>query len=269
MNQLVIPSRLEQEYLLGIVEAAVQVRNARDFYLWAQGPLQALLPHELMLCLQFEQDGALRGLEAVHASLLDAALLARVGEPQAGLAVRLARHCLGADGLPAMAERDGAGSALLAPFRQELDACGFDNLLLHASGALPGPRTVFLLFGLPMKPGPRHQYFLALLLPQLHLAVLRQMEAGMPARTRAVGAAPTRRALSARECEILQWLQEGKRNAEIGAILGLSPLTVKNHLQRIYQLLGARNRTEAVQRCSALRLLPPQRETTGQPHLPA
>ena len=49
----------------------------------------------------------------------------------------------------------------------------------------------------------------------------------------------------------LAWLLEGKRNDEIGALLGMSGLTVKNHLQRIYKLLGVRNRSEAVARCTA------------------
>jgi DNA-binding CsgD family transcriptional regulator len=125
-----------------------------------------------------------------------------------------------------------------------------------------------------MKAGPRHQYFLSLLLPQLHLALLRQAEPSSAATVRrprdaGAGAPATRRALSAREREVVHWLQEGKSNADIAAILGLSPLTVKNHLQRIYQLLGARNRTEAVHRCAALRLLPQQREATGKGHFPA
>ncbi|UUZ55510.1 helix-turn-helix transcriptional regulator [Massilia sp. H-1] len=75
--------------------------------------------------------------------------------------------------------------------------------------------------------------------------------AGAPARRAPMAAAA--RALSGREHDILRCLREGKKNAEIGAILGISALTVKNHLQRIYPLLGARNRTEAVARSHALR----------------
>jgi len=38
---------------------------------------------------------------------------------------------------------------------------------------------------------------------------------------------------------------EGKTNPEIGAILGLSPRTVGNHLARIYDRLGVETRTAA------------------------
>jgi transcriptional regulator EpsA len=255
LNQLVILSKMEQEYLLRIIESSVQVRDLRQFFLWSQGQLQALLPHQLMVCMQFAADGALQRIEAVHASAQGEAAIARLCDPRAGLAVRLARHCAATDALPCMADLlDNAPGRAFAPFVQELAGCAYDNLLLDGSGPLPGGTTVFALFGLPMRPGPRHAYFLALLLPHLHLALLRL---ATPAPQRCASGAPSAagRPLSARESEIVHWLREGKRNDEIGLILGLSALTVKNHLQRIYKLLGVRNRTEAVARCTVLRLL--------------
>ena len=57
--------------------------------------------------------------------------------------------------------------------------------------------------------------------------------------------------------EILEWVREGKSNYEVGRILGISALTVKNHLQRIYQALGVSNRTHALSRSLSLRLLQP------------
>lgn len=52
--------------------------------------------------------------------------------------------------------------------------------------------------------------------------------------------------LSAREREILDFLSQGLSNKEIGAKLGLSQFTVKNHLARIFEKLHVRCRTEAV-----------------------
>ncbi len=250
---LVILSKLEQEYLLRIIESSLQVRDLRQFFLWSQGQVQALLPHQLMVCMQFSPDGSVQRVEPVHASVIDEAALARLCDPRAGLAPRLARHCAASGALPCLAEMadlGGDGARVLAPFRAELQGCGYDNLILDGSGAVAGDATVFALFGLPMRPGVRHAYFLALLLPYLHLALVRLAR---PALARRPDAAPaTRRALSGREADIVHWLREGKRNEEIAAILGISALTVKNHLQRIYRLLEVRNRTEAVARCGAL-----------------
>ncbi|TFW34282.1 LuxR C-terminal-related transcriptional regulator, partial [Massilia horti] len=131
---------------------------------------------------------------------------------------------------------------------QWLRAAGFDNLLVHGSSAAGADASVFALFGLPMRPGARHAYFLELLLPCLHLAL-----AGLPA-VPGPGLAPPR-PLSRREAQVVQWLREGKSNAQIGALLGISTLTVKNHLQRIYKVLGVGNRAHALARCLELRLL--------------
>jgi DNA-binding CsgD family transcriptional regulator len=61
--------------------------------------------------------------------------------------------------------------------------------------------------------------------------------------------------LSEREIEVLRWVTKGKGNYEIGVILELSTLTVKNHMQRIYKKLNVRNRAQAVSRCHALQLI--------------
>ena len=63
------------------------------------------------------------------------------------------------------------------------------------------------------------------------------------------------RPLSPREAEIVGWLRAGKSNDEMGKLLGISALTVKNHLQRIYRTLGVSNRAHALARCMDLRLL--------------
>ena len=52
--------------------------------------------------------------------------------------------------------------------------------------------------------------------------------------------------LTRREADVLAWLAEGKANAAIGTILGISTRTVDKHLEHIYQKLGVEGRTAAV-----------------------
>lgn len=52
--------------------------------------------------------------------------------------------------------------------------------------------------------------------------------------------------LTAREAEVLRWVAEGKTNAEVGVILGISALTAKKHLENVFHRLGVENRTSAV-----------------------
>jgi len=51
--------------------------------------------------------------------------------------------------------------------------------------------------------------------------------------------------LSEREVEVLQLIATGKKNTEIASALVISPKTVKNHVSRILNKLGLRNRVEA------------------------
>lgn len=44
---------------------------------------------------------------------------------------------------------------------------------------------------------------------------------------------------------MLQWVAQGKTNAEIGCILDMSPGTVKKHLRQVYEKLGVETRTAA------------------------
>lgn len=52
--------------------------------------------------------------------------------------------------------------------------------------------------------------------------------------------------LTAREEEIIYWVGQGKTNADIGLILGISSNTVRNHLYNASEKLSASNRTELV-----------------------
>lgn len=55
-----------------------------------------------------------------------------------------------------------------------------------------------------------------------------------------------RATLTTREVEILDWVENGKRNSEIASILGLSHHTIRKHLENIFAKLGVETRTTAV-----------------------
>jgi transcriptional regulator EpsA len=242
---VVILSKLEQEYLLRTVESAVELDDLHALFLWAQGPLQALLPHEAMLCLQLDGRGGIMRSECLHRTVLDASALERLS---GSIAVALARAWRSGPVLPAALDPD-VESGHLAGRLDVLDGSGFTNALVHGSAPLDSGATMFVLLGLPFRPGPRHAYFLQLLLPYLHLGLLRS-----PARQMRAGRPPLR-PLSPRELAILACVRAGQSNEETGRALGISALTVKNHLQRIYRALDVGNRAHAVARCHELRLL--------------
>jgi DNA-binding CsgD family transcriptional regulator len=95
----------------------------------------------------------------------------------------------------------------------------------------------------------RHRDVLDVLLP--HLAQFRRHAA---ARRRAARPLVTGcEELTPREREILELVAEGRTNAEIAARLWISPLTVRKHLENVFEKLGVHTRTAAVAAVTASR----------------
>ena len=55
--------------------------------------------------------------------------------------------------------------------------------------------------------------------------------------------------LTPRQCEVMQWISEGKRDREIATILGLSTRTVEKHVCHIFDKLKVETRIAAVNQC--------------------
>jgi DNA-binding CsgD family transcriptional regulator len=62
--------------------------------------------------------------------------------------------------------------------------------------------------------------------------------------------------LSERELQVLHELAAGHSNKEIAAHLHVSPNTIKTHVARLLDKLGAKRRTEAIERARLLGIVP-------------
>lgn len=62
--------------------------------------------------------------------------------------------------------------------------------------------------------------------------------------------------ISPREMAVLREIAAGHSNKQIAANLHVSPNTVKTHVARLFEKLGARRRTEAVRKARELGLVP-------------
>jgi len=63
-------------------------------------------------------------------------------------------------------------------------------------------------------------------------------------------------AITPRELQVLELIAEGLSNREIAARVFVSENTVKTHSSRVFDKLGVRRRTQAVQLAKRLRLIP-------------
>lgn len=89
------------------------------------------------------------------------------------------------------------------------------------------------------------------------LAQLRRLAQGEPAFADDAAPAPDAEptgpyGLTARQIDVLRMLASGGSNKEIARAMGISPGTVKNHLNAIFAKMGAANRVQAVMMAQAV-----------------
>jgi transcriptional regulator EpsA len=254
MENLFILDDYEEEHMMRALEAAVHVRALRQFFLWTQGQLQGLLPHEIMVCIQFGDEDQIERIECLRSIMCAPELLELLCNTDDGLVVRLADYCRTSRMLPCVIEQGGRDSQHpLAAFESEIQRNKLGNAIVHGTDRLRGGSTFFAMFVVPDAPTSRHSFFLEMMLPSLHLAFQR-VAAMVESEGAAVNPSPVS-LLSEREVEVLNWVSQGKSNFEISLILDLSVLTIKNHMQRIFRKLKVHNRVQAVLHCHTLQLL--------------
>ncbi len=135
---------------------------------------------------------------------------------------------------------------------QGLRPYDFRNFASHAMFDVGGQFvTSFCFARIPGRLGPRHDQLLRLLVPHMHLALVRALR---PLPAAAQAGEPL---LNTRQEEILRWVQIGKTNVEIAMILGMSESNVKYHLRQIFNRLSVSNRAHAVARAFAMKLAVP------------
>jgi transcriptional regulator EpsA len=221
-----------------------------------QGALQSLIAHEVLICgLQEGRQIALR-VDSFSTAPVDCARLNELFQQDMSLVPHLIRmweenRC---QAVLSQTERGPlAGSALA----REFSRLGASHVLAHGTHDTSGQMTSFFVFSCrPGTVGAKQAYLADLVVPYLHAAWIRSQVAWPLDRGGANQAAMTG-LLTPRETQILQWIYHGKSNIEIGMILDISPLTVKNHVQRTLRKLNVLNRTQAVGKALALRLVRP------------
>lgn len=244
------------ESLLLNIDASLRVHSRPQLFGWVQGLLQNLLPHELLLCAVREDRAISYQVDCFASPWIDSDRLRALFQQDVELVASLVRRWIEGEFHPSVCSVQGADPAARGEFATELHGIGADSLMVHGTyDSLGKPASLFVLGAVAGDLGAEQGFLLELIVPFLHLAWMRSQLARPLADIQA--AAHTPDLLTVREKEILRWIHLGKSNFEIGTILGISPLTVKNHVQKILRKLNVRNRTQAVGRALALRFLDP------------
>jgi|KBSMisStaDraftv2_1062788.scaffolds.fasta_scaffold02853_8 transcriptional regulator EpsA len=248
---------LQIESIVLNLDASLRVHARAHFFSWTQGLLQSLIRHELLICtLCLGKPPAFRA-DGFSMTVPEPAAFSDVFMRDTGVAPALLKAWEEKRFQPVVVDC-AAGTLGSGAFTRELERIGATQLLVH--GVQDADGRALSLFAFACRPGsagPRQTYLAQLLAPSMHAAWVRTQ-----LQRRAENGGAGERAgggsiLTVRELDILKWIYLGKSNYEIGAILKISPLTVKNHVQKILRKLNVVNRTQAVGKSLELRLLNP------------
>ena len=238
----------DRDRLVWVFESSLQVKNQPGFFLWSQGALQMLMPHEILIC--GVKNGGSRSFQVRRFSscrYFRDEQFQSVCDPHTGLVSRSVSQWL-RTGQPCFVSpgQDGDTDKLLVDselknlvlqgvWGQDADVCGYFGF--SRTPLLQNARTVRII---------------EVLVPIVYVTFLRVLSSDFKTDDDGLRVSNL---VTRREVEILGWIKEGKTTADIAGILRLSPFTVKNHVQNILKKLGARSRSHAVAQAINLGLL--------------
>jgi transcriptional regulator EpsA len=246
----------ERDALLLNIDIALRVHAREHLFGWAQGALQSLIPHEVLACGLHETRESALHVDGFTTAPVDVSRMIELFQQDIALVPHLIRtwedNRCGA--VICEIERSPHAACALA---REFTRLGAGHVLAHGTHDVTGRMTSFFVFACrPGAAGSRQAHLADLIIPHLHASWVRSQVRWPLGRTEA--ARPASAALlTPRERQILKWIYHGKSNIEIGIILDISPLTVKNHVQKTLRKLNVLNRTQAVGRALALRIVEP------------
>jgi transcriptional regulator EpsA len=251
-----LPDEADVSCLIATIAECARIQRRSQYFEWAQSHLQTLLPHGLLLCGTPRATGARMFFDYFYRVPVPVASLSRLCNATQGLAGEMLEVWLAAGGEPLSFGLEAQTPEVRA-IADELQTLGLRDALVHGIPNAQSPLGVHCFFGfiaLNRAPQRRERELAQAIVPHAFGAYCRALSRDRPAQ--AFEEAPALQPLvTEREVEILRWVREGKSNQEIGMILSISPLTVKNHVQKILRKLRASNRAQAVSKAIALRLL--------------
>jgi transcriptional regulator EpsA len=253
-NRPVLLDALQRESLMFNLDASLRVYARHHFFEWTQGLLQNLVKHELLLCALRNGQPSSYYVDSFSTAPDEPRVFIDLFRRDTAMVPHIIKIWEGNHFEPVIFETDSGSAFAGSTFGRELKRIGANCVIAHGTYDALGKLESFFLFACQQEGiGPQHVHLVELIVPFLHSAWIRTQinrsldNPGMKAAEVAV--------LTARQLEILKWIYLGKSNIEIGMILAISPLTVKNHVQKILRKLDVQNRTQAIGKGLALRLL--------------
>lgn len=250
------PDHSESEAIASNLEASLCIFTQPHFFSWTQGLLQNLIRHDVLICMLRKGEAELFDIESFSTSSAEPEPFNLLFSQDAALSETLVRDWQAQQYQPLIYDIGEAAESSGSPLRRELKRLGATKLVGHGTYDANGRMKSFFVFACqPDDAGPHQVRLVEMVVPFLHAAWVRTKINLSGQRGENNTAGGGRDILTVREQEVLRWVYLGKSNIEIGLILGISPLTVKNHVQEILRRLNVQNRAQAVGKAFKLHIL--------------
>lgn len=245
----------ELEALGLALEFSLKVHTTHQFYCWTQGLLQNVIRHELLICALHKGESSAFHVDSFSTTATQPALINNLFTQDTSLVPHLIKAWEENHFQPVTRDLRRETSSIENGLTGELKRIGADQVMAHGTHDTFGKPVSFFIFACRSGPNLTKQaHMIKLLVPSLHAIWVHTQFIRPAAMESARGRPGGRDLLTPREQDILNWIYRGKSNIEIGIILGLSPFTVKNHVQKILRRLNVLNRAQAVGKALVLRI---------------
>lgn len=246
---------LELESLGLILEFSLKVHTTHQFYCWTQGVLQNLIRHELLICVLRKGESSALHVDSFSTTGTQPTLINGLFSQDTSLVPHLIKAWENNHFQPVVLDIRKEKLVADSGLGRELNRIEASEVLIHGTHDAYGKFVSLFIFA--SRPGTNASgkaNLVKLLVPSMHAAWVHTQLIRPSTLSSSPAESRDRSALTPREKDILNWIYRGKSNIEIGLILGLSPFTVKNHVQKILRRLSVLNRAQAVGKALALRL---------------
>jgi transcriptional regulator EpsA len=258
-------SNADRSRCFDVLAGVAHIRTHLDLFNWLRNGIQYFMPHDILVAAWGDfQRGAiehdivspLRGIRTAQANT--PALVSRLQELFANWsAVNKQPYVTPAERM--------SGVLALQPQQDALHAAppAMRSAMVHGLRDLRGEQDcLYVVLSRDAISEKTGAAAMAALLPHIDMAMRQVALPARPVVQSVTGKEPAQITISrhglsnaapdngmtGRELQIMQWVEMGKTNQEIGTILDISAFTVKNHLQRIFKKLDVYNRAQAVSR---------------------
>lgn len=244
----------ESSLFIELFESSLRIYKREHFFSWLQGCFQSLLPHEVLLCgvrlenqfeLHFESFISTRYVTDYHVELATKSAEGLISRAITSWQENH-RPIFIADGMSV--KNEGSYTVPFVESEGALQEIELKNVAAHGLASKEGNVISFFSFSrVPGELNAKHAYFLELLVPHMHAALVRMLgvQYGKKSISKLGQGKIEIQGITSREQEVLRWVRSGKTNVEIAAILYISTNTVKNHVHSAISKLGVENRLQA------------------------